>query len=120
MSPLTIPIRPRKLRTALVLVGLGAALAVSVTGVARADGVLSHAEAAYVDKYHDALCKTIDQFPNMAGVMGVMQAVREDGFAPDSAADIVNASVSVYCPSHWQLLVDIGNAARGERSGWVA
>ena len=41
-------------------------------------------------------------------------AMTEEGFTPDGAVDILNASVEVYCPQHWPLLVAIGKAARAQ------
>jgi len=101
---------------------LGALLSGGGAGVARADGVISNAEFAYIQAYGaGAVCPTIDEYPTPGGVMGVMQGIVQDGFTPDSAVDIINASVQQYCPSHWPLLQAIGAAARGEtHKGWVA
>jgi hypothetical protein len=114
MSPLTLPIRPRKLRTGLVLVGLGwlAAAGIATIPTARADGHLSDTEKAYVLTYHNAVCKTLTKYPSEPGVAGVLAGVMGDGFAPGDAADIVNASVAVYCPQWWPLLQAVGDAAR--------
>lgn len=82
---------------------------------ARADGVISDVEWAYIQAYGaGAVCTTIDEFPSEAGVMGVAQGIMDDGFNGDSAVDIINASVSTYCPSHWPLLQAIGAKSRGE------
>ena len=111
------PNRAYRINRLLVLAAFGALLAAG-TGVARADGVLSNTEKAYVIAYHDAICSTIDSYPSYDGVMGIASVIIEDGFSGDGAADIVNAAVEGYCSRHWTLLVNIGKAARGER--WVA
>jgi hypothetical protein len=110
------PARARTVNRALVALALGGLLAAGATGIARADGELDPVEVAYVQAYGaSAVCPTIDAYPSEAGVTGVWQAIVEDGFYPDSAVDIINASVAVYCPRHWGLLVRIGQQARGER-----
>jgi hypothetical protein len=84
---------------------------VGLAAPARADGIISHAEFAYIQAYGaSAVCPVIDEYPTMAGVLGVLDGVTDDGFAADDAVDIINASVQDYCPSHWR-----GNAARGEK-----
>lgn len=76
---------------------------------AHADGVISNVERAYVQAYGaSAVCPTIADYPSEAGVMGIAQGIMEDGFAADSAVDIINASVGTYCPKFWPLLQAIG------------
>ena len=91
-----------------------AATGLAYASDAHADGYLSSTEAAYVDRYGaGAVCPVIDEYPSAAGVLGVTRGIMEDGFTADNAVDIINASVSTYCPRNWPLLVAIGNAARG-------
>ena len=79
---------------------------------AKADGYLDGDEAAYAVTYGvGAICPVIDQY-RRAGVLGVAEGIMHDGFAPDSAVDIINAAVSEFCPRHWPLLQAIGRAAR--------
>lgn len=88
---------------------------VFVAPPAKADGQLDNAETDYVLTYGEyAICPVIDQYHSVGGVMGVARSIVEDGFAQDSAVDIINAAVSEYCPRNWPLLVAIGKAARGE------
>lgn len=114
-------IRPRVLKRLLVSMAAGAVLAGTGIGYARADGVVSDAEFAYINTYGaGAVCATIDEFPTQAGVFGVGQGIIDDGFTADSAVDIINASVAAFCPQHWPLLQAIGAQARGETSRFVA
>lgn len=104
------------------------AVALIATGVqllnmpaAHADGQLNSVEIAYVNTYGQTICDWLDQYPSPDGVYGLGHVIMdEDGFAPDSAADIINASVLAFCPSHWGLLVAIGTAARQQQGGRVA
>ena len=91
-------------------VGLGAAL--HFASPARADGYLDDDEMVYVEMYGDAVCSTIDDYRSLAGVTGIAEVIVEDGFTPDSAVDVINASVQGYCPEHWSLLQAIGKASR--------
>lgn len=82
---------------------------------AKADGTLDSSEADYVLTYGaGAICPVIDEYHSVSGVAGVMRGIMSDGFAGDSAVDIINAAVDTYCPRNWPLLVSIGKAARGE------
>jgi hypothetical protein len=97
-----------------VLTGSVLTAGVLVAAPAKADGVLSNAEAAYVIAFGAAaVCPVISQFPTEAGVFGVLMGIMDDGFSADSAVDIVNESVADFCPRHWPLLTAIGNKYRG-------
>lgn len=98
---------------------LGAAVYFSAP--AKADGFLDDDEAVYVELFgQGAVCTTIDNHHSAPGVLGIAQAITNDGFAEDSAIDIINASVWLYCPRNWPLIVAIGKAARGEISEKIA
>ena len=89
--------------------------AVYFASPARADGYISPDEADYIELYgQGAVCPVIDRYHSIPGVMGVTAGIVKDGFSEDSAVDIINASVDIYCPRNWPLLVAIGNAARAE------
>jgi hypothetical protein len=79
---------------------------------ARADGYLDDDEMVYAEMYGPAVCSTLDDYRSLAGVMGIASAITDDGFAQDSAIDVINASVQGYCPEHWSLLQAIGKASR--------
>lgn len=115
------PNRARTLNRLLVLAAL-AALTLAGTGTARADGVLTDAEAAYVITYGPtAICPVIAKYPSVGGVMGVAQGIIDEGWAPGDAVDIINSSVAEYCPRFWPLLTAIGNAARNDqRARYIA
>lgn len=83
---------------------------------ARADGIINATESAYIANYGEfVVCAPINGLPSPATVLAVVGAVVEDGFAPDSAVDIVNGSVLAFCDQHWSLLQRVGQMARGER-----
>lgn len=79
---------------------------------AKADGYLDMDETIYVEAFAGAVCATLDDYPSLAGVMGIVQAIQEDGFTADNAVDIVNSSVANNCDEYWPLLQAVGRAAR--------
>jgi len=80
---------------------------------ARADGTVDEDEAVFVEVYgQGAICTTLDDYPTAAGVVGISNAIVEQGYTRDSSVDILNASVMLYCDQHWPLLVAVGKAAR--------
>lgn len=117
--------RPNRIRYAVMFVAafigvfVGAAIG---TGVARADDILTDAEAVYTARYADAICWVLDDHPTVEGVMVVGEAVSADGWADHNVADIVNAAVYHNCYRHWGLLTAIGNAARAAQgeAGYMA
>lgn len=87
---------------------------VFLAGPAKADGYIDDTEADYISVYAGAICTAIDSRHTTAGVLRIGEVIVADGFAPDSAVDIINGSVQTECPRNWPLLVSIGNAARAE------
>ena len=92
---------------------------VFAAGPAKADGTLDSSETDYVLTYEGVICSVVDKYHSPGGVMGVVQAITNDGFSADSAIDIVNASVQDACPRNWPLLVAIGKAARGQAAAYT-
>ena len=79
---------------------------------AKADGYLSPDEEVFVSLYGEAaVCRTISEY-RTPGVLGALEVIVDQGFTPEDAVDIVNASVESFCPENWSLLVAIGKAAR--------
>ena len=88
---------------------------VATAAVARADGFLDEDEQVFVELYGEpAVCATLTEYRSLSGVMGVTEAIIDEGFPPDGAVDILNASVQAFCPQHWPLLQAIGRAARAQ------
>lgn len=116
---MSVPIISARSALGLAAVGaLAAAAQLATAEPASADGIISDTEYAYVTTWGPtAVCPTIDAYPTKAGVFGVMAGIMDDGFAADAAVDIINESVSTYCPRHWALLVRIGDEARAQNNG---
>lgn len=101
-----------------VMALLGAALFFSAPQ-ARADGFIDSAEMDYSTRWADSICAAIDLDPSEETVMRIAMIIMDEGYEPDSAADIVNYSVGEWCPRNGPLLDKIGNAHRAQ-SGAIA
>ncbi len=79
---------------------------------AHADGYLDDDELVYSELHGQVICDVITDYYGLSGVLGVHQAIMDDGFTADSAVDVLNFSVHEYCPENWRLLVAIGKQFR--------
>ena len=111
-----VRITTRKVRQVLLSILVGALIGGGLMwlGIARAnaDGSLTTMEQMDGDRYHSIYCNVLDQYPNEIGAMAIARSIMSDGFDADSSVDVLNYTVSTYCPEHWQLLVNIGNKYR--------
>lgn len=113
MPTITLPMRPRKVRSLLALAGTAAITAGMFLGAGTARADLSDAEFAYVVTWGPlAICPVLDEYPTKAGVFGVVEGIHDDGFSYPDSVEIINAAVEAFCDRHWNLLVRIGNEAR--------
>jgi len=80
---------------------VGGALHYSIVADADpADPVLNYAAVAA-----DAICSTLDEYPTLPGVSGVISAVEHDsGFDVARASKVVVLAVESTCPRHLPLL----------------
>lgn len=86
----------RRSLAAIAFGGLLAAGSVTVATPAHADPVENYAALNA-----GAVCSTLDEFPTVAGVTGVVQGVMEDsGFSPYDAGRVVATAVLASCPAH--------------------
>lgn len=69
------------------------------------------ASIAYASIYGDAVCETLDEYPTVAGVYGVGQAIVEDGLTARQAGVVVALSVREICPRHMNLIDQIAAQA---------
>ncbi|PIJ36762.1 DUF732 domain-containing protein [Mycobacterium heckeshornense] len=87
----------------LASVILGAALFFAAP--AKADPASNYAAIAA-----PAVCSTLDAYPTLPGVEGVLQAVQRDsGFTVEQTARVVVLSVTSRCPRHLWLLQEFAD-----------
>ena len=59
---------------------------------------------AYAATFGEAVCATLDDYPTISGVVGVGQAVMEDGLTAYQAGQVIGLSVLEICPRHTGLM----------------
>lgn len=98
-----------------MLIILGALGMAGATAVARADGYITPGEEQIGDTLAVEMCAYI----NRGGVTTETMTTLYDAIYPLPAiadggdvADVINYTVSTYCPSHWRELVSFGDAVR--------
>lgn len=67
-------------------------------GLARADAV------------HIQICMTLDDYPNISGVTGVLNGLIDAGYTPRQAGYLMGQSVVLVCPEHRALVLRYANA----------
>jgi hypothetical protein len=72
------------------------AAATITAGIAKADPVVD----SYTLNNEARVCKTLDAYPSVAGVEGVIAAIVNEGLTGGQAGQVVGMSVIDFCPSH--------------------
>lgn len=96
--------RPNRLRRILALTAAISTLL--IVGGAWSVGV---AKADEVDDYTalnaGAICLVLDDNPNTAGLLGVMEGVHDEGITSEDSGRVVAMAIETWCPRHWPLLL---------------
>ena len=93
--------RPSTVRT---WVGGFATGALLIGSLVRCTGT-AHADAAqdYEALYGSAVCMTLDDYPSVSGMLGIMQSIVEDGLTEYQAGEVVGIAVHDRCPEYTGL-----------------
>lgn len=59
---------------------------------------------AYALQYSEAVCSTLDKYPSFGGIVGIAQAITEDGLTMRQAGTVIGLSVAETCPWHTGLM----------------
>lgn len=95
--------RPRVLRRRLALAFFGCLLAGSMVGFAARANAEPYEDYAAINA--GPICATLDSYPTVGGVVGVVQGVIEDsGLSPYDAGRAIGVAVSVWCPRNLPVL----------------
>lgn len=81
---------------------------VLLAGPARAD--TDRLVVAYASVFGGVVCSTLDEYPSKAGVLGVGNAIIEDGLTAYQAGQVIALSVMDICPRHSDLMDDFAAA----------
>lgn len=71
------------------------------------------ASIAYAATFAEAVCNTLDEFPSPEGILGIGQAIVDDGLTSRQAGYVIALSVTDSCPWHLALLDRFLNRNRG-------
>jgi len=85
------------------MAALGCAVFFLSTPQAKADPV-DPVSVAYAAHYAGAVCATLDDFPNLNGIMGLISAIQDDGLTAGQAGAAIGLSVAEACPRHEPIL----------------
>lgn len=83
---------------ASLLIGLSVGLA------ARANADVDPAAIDYAQRNAGAVCAVLDVYPSPAGVIGIAQAIVDDGLSFNQAGQVVALSVLTECPQHQPVI----------------
>jgi hypothetical protein len=96
-------IRPRVLKRLLVSMAAGAVLA--GTGIGWATDARADAGTDYAAGNAARICATLDAYPTLNGIMGVGQAIVNEGYMSFyDAGRAIAVSIAVVCPQHQPLM----------------
>lgn len=59
---------------------------------------------AYAATYGGAVCSTLDDYPSFSGIIGIGQAIADDGLSFYQAGEVIALSVLDICPRHTALM----------------
>lgn len=84
------------------MAAMGVILMLLSTPTAKAD--VDHVAFAYAAVYGDAVCSTLDQWPSFDGIVGIGEAIVDDGLTTAQAGEVIAVSVMEICPRHSGLM----------------
>jgi hypothetical protein len=70
------------------------------------------ATVAYAATYGEAVCMTLDDHPTFNGIIGIGNAIVEDGLTGYQAGGVIGLSVMEFCPRHLELMNQFAAAYR--------
>lgn len=91
------------------------AMAAFITAPTASADEPSTAVVAYVAYFGGIVCDVLDDYPTPAGIIGIAQAVQDDGFTSYEAGQVIGLSVAEICPRHTGLMLRFANAYGGSR-----
>lgn len=81
-----------------------AAATILIPPIAKAD---THDDAIanqYANQYAGAVCSTLADYPSVAGLTGILQAINQDGLTNYQAGEAVGISVINLCPQYTWII----------------
>ena len=89
---------------------LGAAVYFSAPARADANDSVVY---AYTATFGGIVCSTLDQYPTFDGILGIGQAMTEDGLTGFQAGQVIATSAIEICPRHIALVRSFADSHSG-------
>lgn len=86
-------------------VGRAMALVLLLMAAGFGSAAIVKADAATI-----AACMTLDDYPSISGVSGVLEGMLRAGYTPRQAAYKLGEAVGTVCPEHRDLVIRYANA----------
>ena len=85
------------------MAALGCAVVLLSAPAAKAEPI-DPVAVSYAAVYADAVCGTLSDFPNLNGILGLIEAIRDDGLTAGQAGAAIGLSVAEACPRYEPIL----------------
>lgn len=103
------------LTLAVTLVAVLGFIALTLAGKAAADPD-DQIPYDYANTYGPAVCSTLDDHNTFDGIIGIGEAIHDDGLSYRQAGQVIYLSVAEICPRHLGLLKAFMRGYAGEKT----
>lgn len=73
-------------------------------GVVMSAALVGFAPPAHAENILIAICMTLDDYPSISGVQGILNGMYENGIAARQAGRYIGQAVTQICPEHLSLV----------------
>lgn len=98
-----------------IIIPAALALAAVTTAPTASADEPSTTVVAYAATFGGIVCDVLDDYPTPSGVLGIAQAIQDDGLSSYEAGQVIGLSVAEICPRHTALMLRFANAYGGSR-----
>lgn len=86
-----------------IMAALGCAVVLMSASSAKAEPI-DPVAVSYAAVYAGAVCGTLDDFPTINGVLGIIESIKDDGLTAGQAGAAIGLSVAEACPRYEYVL----------------
>lgn len=87
-----------------IIIPAALALAAVTTAPTASADEPSTTVVAYAATFGGIVCDVLDDYPTPSGVLGIAQAIQDDGLSAYEAGQVIGLSVAEICPRHMREL----------------
>lgn len=90
---------------------------IAIAAAPNAQAQPDRTSVAYAQQYGQAICDTLDDYPNFDGIIGIATVIMDDdGLTPRQAGHAMALSVVDLCPWHLDLLDQFATSYGGKNT----